>query len=502
MRLFCFKQVIIVICGMAVAGCSHPATEAHRPAFHFSPRSNWMNDPNGMYYHDGVYHLFFQHYPEATHWGPMHWGHATSPDMINWKEEPIALYPDSLGYIFSGSAVVDIHNTSGFGKDGQVPVVAVYTNHDPAGEREKRTDYQTQSIAYSLDNGKSWTKYAGNPVVKNPGIVDFRDPKVMWYDPLKKWIMTLATKDRITFYSSSDLKEWHKESEFGETLGAHGGVWECPDLLRLDHEGKEVWALLVSINPGAPNGGSGTQYFLGEFDGHAFSPADTLVRWLDLGTDNYAGVTFSNTGNRTILMGWMSNWQYAQAVPTEKFRSAMTLPRELGLKSAGNRLYLTSTPVKEVGGLSGRAEVLNKVTVDKSYTVTSGGRGLFDLELRDVPAENFSISLGNSKGEELIIGYDKASNRYYIDRTRSGNTGFEPGFGKVHAAPRLAGGNRINLRLVADVASVELFADDGLNAMTDIFFPGEPYSKITITAPDILVIGTLKFSEMKPARLR
>lgn len=385
MSLSHFKIPVFIICCMAAFSCTKTATEAHRPAFHFSPRLNWMNDPNGMYYHEGVYHLFFQHYPEGTKWGPMHWGHATSPDMINWKEEPIALYPDSLGYIFSGSAVVDIHNTSGFGKEGKIPVVAIYTNHDIAGERNKRTDYQTQSIAYSLDNGKSWTRYAGNPVVKNPGIVDFRDPKVMWYEPRKKWIMTLATKDRITFYSSPDLKEWSKESEFGETLGAHGGVWECPDLFRFDYRGKEVWALLVSINPGAPNGGSGTQYFLGDFDGQKFVPADTMTRWLDSGTDNYAGVTFSNTGNRTILMGWMSNWQYAQDVPTEKFRSAMTLPRELGLKAVNNALYLTSTPVKEVESLVGKKEVLSRLTIDKSYTVISGANGLFNLELEDIP---------------------------------------------------------------------------------------------------------------------
>ena len=304
------------------------AKEQHRPQIHFTPKAHWMNDPNGMFYNKGVYHLFFQYYPGASVWGPMHWGHATSKDLMHWQEQPIALYPDSLGYIFSGSAVVDKSNTSGFGKKGQVPIVAIFTHHNMEGEKEKRNDFQNQSIAYSLDDGKTWVKYAGNPVLHNPGIVDFRDPKVMWYEAQKKWIMTLATKDRVTFYSSPNLKEWTKESEFGETLGAHGGVWECPDLFTLYDNGKKVWALTVSINPGGPNKGSATQYFLGDFDGNRFTPLSTETKWIDYGTDDYAGVTWSNTGNRKIFLGWMSNWQYATIVPTNIWRSATTIPRE------------------------------------------------------------------------------------------------------------------------------------------------------------------------------
>src|SRR5450432_732226 len=303
--------------------------EQYRPQVHFTPKAHWTNDPNGMVFYKGVYHLFFQYYPDSTVWGPMHWGHATSSDLIHWKQQPIALYPDSLGYIFSGSAVVDYHNTSGFGKNGQVPLIAIFTHHDPKGEKEKRNDFQNQSIAYSNDHGKTWIKYAGNPVLKNPGIRDFRDPKVMWYEPGKEWIMTLATGDRVTFYSSPDLKSWKMESDFGSDAGAHGGGWECPDLFTLDADGKKVWILIANLNPGGPNKGSGTQYFLGDFDGNKFTPFSTKTKWLDYGPDDYAGITWSNTGNRKIFIGWMSNWMYANLVPSIKWRNAMTIPREL-----------------------------------------------------------------------------------------------------------------------------------------------------------------------------
>lgn len=238
-----------------------------RPSFHFTPEEHWMNDPNGMVYFDGEYHLFYQHNPESSKWGPMHWGHASSGDLINWEHHPIALYPDSLGTIFSGSAVVDSNNTSGLGKNGQIPLVAIFTHHDAEGEKAGRNDFQQQSIAFSLDAGRSWKKYSGNPVLKNPGIRDFRDPKVIWHASSKRWIMTLAAGQEILFYSSPNLIDWQKESAFGTGIGAHGGVWECPDLFPIMAGTKPVWALIVNINPGAPNGGSGTQYFLGNFDG-------------------------------------------------------------------------------------------------------------------------------------------------------------------------------------------------------------------------------------------
>ena len=313
--------------------------EQYRPAFHFTPKEKWMNDPNGMVYYQGEYHLFYQYYPDDNVWGPMHWGHAVSKDMIHWEHLPIALYPDKLGYIFSGSCVIDWNNTTGFGSKENPPMVAIFTYHDPEGEKNKTIDFQTQGIAYSLDKGRTWTKYEGNPVIPNPGIKDFRDPKVIWHQDTQKWVMSLAVKDHISFYSSKDLKSWKLESDFGEKAGAHGGVWECPDLFPLkDQNGNEKWVLLVSINPNGPQGGSATQYFVGDFDGKTFTPNHDKIKWIDYGADNYAGVTFSDIpaeDGRRLFIGWMSNWQYAQVVPTYTWRSAMTIPRELTLKKIG-----------------------------------------------------------------------------------------------------------------------------------------------------------------------
>ena len=325
----CFLALIIFLLSYDIGDAQAIGTykEQYRPQIHFSPKEHWMNDPNGMVYNDGIYHLFFQYYPGGTVWGPMHWGHATSKDLIHWQQQPVALYPDSLGYIFSGSAVVDKNNTSGFGKDGKVPLVAIFTSHYPHAA-PGATDFENQSLAYSLDNGKTWIKYSGNPVLKNPGIPDFRDPKVMWYGPENKWVMTLATRDRVTFYSSNDLKHWNKESEFGQSAGAHGGVWECPDLFPLKYKGETVWILIVNVNPGGPNKGSATQYFTGNFDGNKFNSNSSQVKWIDYGPDEYAGVTWNNTGNRRIFLGWMSNWLYANQVPTVKCRNSMSIPRK------------------------------------------------------------------------------------------------------------------------------------------------------------------------------
>ncbi len=273
--------------------------EPFRPQIHFSPKSGWMNDPNGLVYLERSYHLFYQYYPDSTVWGPMHWGHAVSTDLIHWKEIGIALYPDSLGYIFSGSAVVDIDNTSGFGKKESTSLVAIYTQHDPLGEKAGNNHFQNQGIAYSLDKGNHWTKYSGNPVLRTPGLKDFRDPKVSWYPEQKKWIMILAAGDRVMFYSSKNLKTWEKESEFGVTTGAHGGVWECPDLIHYDMDGKKIWLLTVNINPGSVQGGSGIQYFTGEFDGHEFISFDTITPLCgySLCTAHRAGQRFQNNNN-------------------------------------------------------------------------------------------------------------------------------------------------------------------------------------------------------------
>lgn len=471
-------------------------TEPHRPQIHFTPPANWMNDPNGMVYHNGVYHLFYQHYPDKPVWGPMHWGHAVSKDLIHWQHKPIALYPDSLGYIFSGSVVVDKNNTSGFGKNGKAPLIAIFTHHNMEGEKAKRDDFQYQSIAYSNNDGNTWTKYEGNPVLKSPGIADFRDPKVMWYQPQQKWIMTLAVKDRIMFYSSPNLKDWTKESEFGETAGAHGGVWECPDLFTLDDNGKKTWVLIVSIGRGGPNGGSATQYFLGNFDGNKFSPLDTKTRWIDYGTDNYAGVTWSNTGNRKIFLGWMSNWLYAQTVPTEVWRSAMTIPRELKIKHTGGEIFVASEPVKELSVIQTKKIVVNSIA-GKNMNFPLKTNFPCRINFETSPGKSFAFVLKNDDGEETAIGYDKKANQFFIDRTKSGITNFYEGFAAKHTAPRLAADNKIRISLLIDVSSVELFADNGLTVMTDIFFPHKPYNRIHIQSQEKIVLSKVEYTAFK-----
>lgn len=496
MKTIQFISTTLLLFVFAIASAQTSYIEPHRPLIHFTPKEKWMNDPNGMVYHNGTYHLFYQYYPGGTVWGPMHWGHATSSDLMHWQHQPIALYPDTLGYIFSGSAVVDKNNTSGFGKNA---LVAIFTHHDTAGEKKGRKDYQTQSIAYSLDNGKTWTKYAGNPVLKNPGIVDFRDPKVMWYEPQKKWVMTLATKDRITFYSSPDLKAWTSESEFGEKLGAHGGVWECPDLFTLNHNGKKIWVLIVNLNPGGPNGGSATQYFLGDFDGKTFTPSDTTTRWLDYGPDEYAGITWANTGDRRIFLGWMSNWLYATVVPTEKWRSAMTIPRDLKLKGVGNEVLVASRPSRELAKIQSKPVSIQNVKVSKSLDL-SGKVGNVSIpcriDLNMDQATDFSIVLSNDRGEEVVIGYDKAANQYFIDRSKSGKVDFHKEFAARHVAPRFTKNSKMDMTLVIDVASVEMFADDGLSVMTEIFFPNKPYNKISIQSTDGVVVKKLDYAKL------
>ena len=347
-------QLSLLLLLFAFISCKDPE-EKFRPSYHFTPKQNWVNDPNGLFYYEGKYHLYFQHNPNDNVWGPMHWGHATSYDLINWKEENIALYPDENGYIFSGSIVVDSKNSSGLGVDNKVPIIALYTNHNPKGESNDSIQSETQYLAYSLDSGYTWTKYKNNPIINNPGIKDFRDPKVVWDEDSNKWIMALAVQQEVFFYGSQNLLDWNLLSKFGKNYGSHSGVWECPELMKLpvnDQESK--WVLIVSINPGGPNGGSATQYFVGDFDGTNFNIDDHFAHeiesnhsyWLDFGKDNYASVSFDNArkiDGSKIMIGWMSNWLYAQKVPTKKWRNGMTIPREVKLKNMEivTDLYLT-----------------------------------------------------------------------------------------------------------------------------------------------------------------
>ncbi|NBC06308.1 MAG: glycoside hydrolase family 32 protein [Bacteroidetes bacterium] len=478
--------------------------EPHRPQFHFSPDSMWMNDPNGMVYYEGEYHLFYQHYPGSTVWGPMHWGHAVSKDLVHWEHLPIALYPDSLGHIFSGSAVVDWANTSGLGKEGEPPMVAIFTHHDPEGEKAGRDDYQYQSIAYSLDKGRTWTKYEDNPVLPNPGIKDFRDPKVFWHEASERWVMIFAAGNHVQLYNSANLIDWSYLSDFGQGIGGQGGVWECPDLfpLQVDGDGEKMWVLLLSINPGGPNGGSATQYFLGDFDGKTFTmdpafakrvAADTLTGnpyWVDYGRDNYAGVTWSDipkSDGRRIFMGWMSNWDYANVVPTERWRSAMTVARKLDLRTTPDGPRLFSQPVQELSKIKMPSKPIPSRTVSQSMPISSlleDQSATLSLKLQlawpnGQQPEEIAVVLSNSKEEAFRFGL--SDDQFFTDRREAGKTGFEARFAQSkHTAPRWRNANELNIKALIDVASIEFFADDGGVVMTDVFFPTEDFTELRL----------------------
>jgi fructan beta-fructosidase len=466
--------------------------EKYRPQYHFSPETNWMNDPNGLVFLDGEYHLFYQHYPDSAVWGPMHWGHAVSRDMIHWHHLPIALYPDSLGYIFSGSAVVDVNNTTGFGTKENPPMVAIFTYHDPVLEKKGSIKFQNQGIAYSLDKGRTWTKYSANPVLKNPGIRDFRDPKMFWNGNTKKWNLIMAVFDRVHIYSSPDIKNWTFESEFGKGLGAHGGVWECPDLFPLKAEGtaEEKWVMLVSINPGGPNGGSATQYFTGKFDGHKFTPDATNTKWLDWGTDNYAGVTWSNipsADGRRLFIGWMSNWKYATVVPTYVWRSANTIPRELTLKFENGHYSVMSRPVMEFSDLRIKSDTttINKLSFDGERKISTGKISLMQSELflgfnlTEGKSDTLGIIMENELNERFIIGYSVPKKQFYINRDKAGNTDFSKAFTGISTAPYVAG-QVLKLHLLVDASSVEMFVDDGSLVMSTLVFPTKNFNSLIL----------------------
>ncbi len=460
-------------------------TGIYRPQYHFSPPTMWMNDPNGLVFHKGIYHLFYQYYPEDVVWGPMHWGHATSKDLVFWENLPVALIPDEKGYIFSGSAIVDFDNCSGFGTPDKPPLIAVFTYHDPEGERQGRDDFQTQGIAYSLDNGNFWTKYEGNPVIGNDGIRDFRDPKVFWHEATGSWVMVLVAGDRAMFYKSYDLIEWEFLSEFGEMVGAHGGVWECPDLFPLRIEGtKETkWVLTISINPGAPNGGSGTQYFIGDFDGTTFQTTQEEARWLDWGRDNYAGITYNNEPKgELIFIGWMSNWDYARELPTKGFRSAMTVPRELSLQQIGEEVYLKNYPVTNLGTIfkSGMQEDL-ELNAGESRSIEFEELNQSEIEFV-TSSRAFKMVFSNEMGEELVLELDGDRNVFSLDRRRSGQVDFHQKFAprvQEMPVPNLPE-EEVEFRILMDRSSVEVFINGGQYVMTSQLFPNQPYRDLLI----------------------
>ena len=473
--------------------------EPFRPQLHFSPATQWMNDPNGLVYLDGEYHLFYQYHPYSNTWGPMHWGHAVSRDLVHWQQLPIALYPDRHGAIFSGSAVFDLHNTSGLGTAMRPPLVAIFAYHDHGLEKQGAIAVESQGLAFSLDKGRSWTKYVGNPVLKNPGIRDFRDPKVFWFEPTARWIMTLAVKDQVSFYSSPDLKTWRHESDFGHGWGAHAGVWECPDLIDMKIAGEQAhrYVLLSSVNPGAPNGGSGTQYFIGQFDGHRFTPdgaapplGATDARWLDYGRDDYAGVTWSGvpaSDGRTLFLGWMSNWNYAQQVPTERWRSAMTLPRELRLARTLRGLELHATPVAELAQLRARSVAITATRVEQPIELVDPalrGATLLELELTlNLDSAGIaSLVFRNARGEQSVLHIDPRQQRLEIDRSQSGVIGFGKDFARLQTAPLGSNAGTIALHVFLDHSSVEIFVNGGETVLTALVFPHSPYDSVMLSA--------------------
>ena len=429
--------------------------EQYRPVYHHTPAWGWMNDPNGMFYKDGVWHLYFQHNPYGSQWENMTWGHSTSTDLVNWTFQGDPIEADAWGTIFSGSAVVDHHDTAGFGKGA---VVAMYTS---AGEN------QTQSIAYSTDNGMTFTKYAGNPVVTS-NTPDFRDPHVFWNDDIKRWNMIMAEGQHMNIYSSADLKDWKLESQFGAEYGNHGGVWECPDLMKMKVRGTDEykWMLLCNINPGGPFGGSATQYFVGQFDGHKFTceSAPEVTKWMDYGKDHYATVTFDNAPDgRRVAMAWMSNWQYANQVPTMQFRSANSVPRDLDLYEYEGQTYCGVTPSPEL--TAARPKKGTKSLSEACEMVVS---------LKG----NATITLSNDKGEQVVMTYDEKSRTFAMDRTKSGLCDFSDEFAALTVAP--VHGKLSQLRLFIDRSSIEAFDADGKMAMTNLVFPTRPYNKVTV----------------------
>lgn len=456
--------------------------ESFRPLYHHTPAYGWMNDPNGMFYKDGVYHLYFQYNPYGAVWGNMHWGHSTSTDLMHWKFEGCAIVPDAWGAIFSGSCVVDHENTAGFGKEA---VVAFYTSakSTPWG------DIQMQSMAYSLDNGKTFTKYEGNPILTSSE-KDFRDPKVFWYAPGKHWVMILAVGQHMEIYSSVNLKEWKKESEFGAMQGAHGGVWECPDLVEIPVEGsrEKKWVLICNLNPGGPFGGSAAQYFVGSFDGKKFvNESPTQTKWMDWGKDNYATVTWNNAPDgRCIALGWMSNWQYANNVPTRQYRSANTFARDLTLYREGQELYLKSTPSSEVKKARGKKVSIPSFKVSEKHEMINlfeEKQGAYEVEIviQNAGASKIAFCLLNDKGEKVSMYYDLNRKQFVMDRSESGKVDFSKDFPAVTVAP-VNVDKELTLRLFVDRSSIEAFGEDGKFVMTNLVFPSQPYVKMCFEA--------------------
>lgn len=529
------KHLPLVFCSsllFAIIGCKPYASSAqttvvsakatmeeqlYRPNFHYTPKKGWMNDPNGMFFSNGIYNLFYQYYPDGNVWGPMHWGHATSKDLIKWEEQPVAIYPDKDKYIFSGSAVVDVNNTSGLGTGKMAPIVAIYTLHDMTKEKEGKVDVEQQDIAFSNDNGVTWKKFdQGNPVLKNPGIRDFRDPKVTWDEVHNQWVMALAAQDRNQFYKSTNLKDWEYLSDFGKDIGAHGGVWECPDFFQIKVQGstETKWVLIQNLNPGGPNGGSGVQYFIGDFDGKTFTLDPEFAKrvntekgvWLDYGKDNYAGVTWNNipkSDGRRLLIGWMSNWDYAQVVPTTTWRSSMTIPREIQLIRKGKEYSLINFPVKEIDKYVSKTITTKSLKGKGSLSLVEASKidltqAIVSFDLKNLKKDNYTLTLSNKAGESLKFGINNAGNYLFVDRSKAGKIDFSEKFASTVSKANLKEIQvDANFKIILDKTSIEIFYNNGEKVMTEIFFLTEPFTHFSASSNQEIEISNLKVQQLK-----
>ena len=508
-------------------------TDYYRPSYHFTPLYGWMNDPNGMVYKDGEYHLYFQYNPYGSKWGNMHWGHAVSKDLVHWENLDPAIARDPVGHIFSGSSVVDKKNTAGFGKDA---IIAIYTNNSVNHD-------EVQCIAYSNDNGRTFTKYEGNPVLTPfDGLKDFRDPKVFWYEKGKCWYMIVSADKETRFYKSKNLKKWNYVSAFGKGIGQQPCQYECPDFFQLPVNGDKKnmkWVMTMNINPGCWFGGSATEYFVGDFDGKNFTCPDAHdVKWLDWGKDHYATVTFSNTGDRVLGITWMSNWQYANLTPFKQNRGANGLPRELKLYEKNGKYYISEDVAPEVYALRKDTKDLTDASVADAKDlkgVAANMEGAFEIEADVTPDANgiAGIEISNNKRERTMIYFDMKQGKVVMDRTESGLTDFgkqavphdielawdkqlaaegkEPAritnsinykndFALATWAPLSLcedGKNTYHVDIFVDKSSVELFVDGGRIAMTNLVFPVAPYENVKLYTQG----GKAEFKNMKVHKL-
>ena len=481
-------------------------TDYYRLVYHHTPLYGWMNDPNGLVYKDGEYHLYFQYNPYGSRWGNMHWGHSVSKDLVHWEHLDPAIARDTLGQIFSGSVVVDANNSAGYGKDA---LIAFYTSaSDEHG--------QIQCMAYSTDNGRTYTKYEKNPILTPfDGLRDFRDPKVFWYEPAQKWYMIVSADKNMRFYSSTDLKQWEYLSQFGEGYGVQPNQFECPDFIQLPVDGNKdnmKWVMIVNVNPGCLFGGSATEYFVGTFDGKEFKCDNdkSVTKWLDFGKDHYATVCFSNTGDRVIAVPWMSNWQYANITPIRQNRGANALPRELSLYSKGGEVYMAANVAKEVEALRKETRKVDNFSLKGEQTISdvvAAEECAFEVEVDVTPGKSQTVGfdLVNDKGEKTKIYLDMKSGRIVMDRSESGLVAFgeksEPHFKENHdrrktesvnyvndfalgtwAPLSLCEGKTYHLNVFVDKCSVEIFVDGGRIAMTNLVFPTVPYNALRFYA--------------------